>query len=50
MSHPHAKCCDTGPRFLRPRPKDRSNSVALYEKQGVLRTDSDPGPHGIKEE
>ena len=29
--------CDRGPRFMRYHPKDRSISVAFYDKQGVLR-------------
>ena len=33
---------------FRPRPKDRSNSVTWYEKQWVLRTFSNPDPHGKK--
>ena len=37
---PHLQSCDTCPLFLKSHPKDFPNSVAFYNKQGVVRTHS----------
>jgi hypothetical protein len=38
--------CDTGPRFFRSHPKDRSNQSPLTTHMGMRRTYSNPDPHG----
>jgi hypothetical protein len=39
-------CCDTGPRFFRSHPKDRHIQSLFKTQKGMLRTYSNPYPHG----
>jgi hypothetical protein len=39
-------CCYTGPRFFRSHPKDRPIWSPLMTRKGMLRTFSNPDPHG----
>jgi hypothetical protein len=39
-------CCDTGPWFFRFHPKDRPSQSPFTTRMGMLRTYSNPDPHG----